>query len=275
MKRKLLLAGNNTTIINDFFYVMDDEFECITTSNRSGDIFNHINYFQPELFVYCFSTETKEDILKLSVALDKVGSRQPKMIIIGSPEACDEFLRLNSGTVKLVIHRPVTANAIKEKLLKYFRVIDEHEKERQKEQTSSEKVTKPTPAPVPEAPTEATQKHVLIIDDDPIMLSLIKAELREHYNVATAISGKIALKFLERKHTDMILLDYEMPEEDGAEVFAKILANPATKDIPVVFLTGINDREKIQKVLAMKPQGYLLKPIECEQLVKTIRQVIG
>lgn len=275
MKRKLLLAGNNTTIINDFFYVMDDEFECITTSNRSGDIFNHINYFQPELFVYCFSTETKEDILKLSVALDKVGSRQPKMIIIGSPETCDEFLRLNSGTVKLVIHRPVTANAIKEKLLKYFRVIDEHEKERQKEQTSSEKVTKPTPASVPEAPTEATQKHVLIIDDDPIMLSLIKAELREHYNVATAISGKIALKFLERKHTDMILLDYEMPEEDGAEVFAKILANPATKDIPVVFLTGINDREKIQKVLAMKPQGYLLKPIECEQLVKTIRQVIG
>lgn len=43
----------------------------------------------------------------------------------------------------------------------------------------------------------------------------------------------------------------------------------------MVFLTGINDREKIQKVLAMKPQGYLLKPIEYDKLIQTIHNVIG
>ena len=88
-------------------------------------------------------------------------------------------------------------------------------------------------------------------------------------------SGKIALNFLERKKTDLILLDYEMPEENGVEVLRKLRANEQTKDIPVVFLTGMNDREMIQKILAMKPQGYLLKPIEISKLFQTIRQIIG
>ena len=115
----------------------------------------------------------------------------------------------------------------------------------------------------------------MIIDDDPRMLRLIKEQLREKYNVATAVSGKIALNFLERKKTDLILLDYEMPEENGVEVLRKLRANEQTKDIPVVFLTGMNDREMIQKILAMKPQGYLLKPIEISKLFQTIRQIIG
>ena len=58
-------------------------------------------------------------------------------------------------------------------------------------------------------------------------------------------------------------------------VLEKIRANPQIADIPVVFLTGINDKEKIQKVLALKPNGYLLKPIEHEKLMTTIKKIIG
>ena len=83
------------------------------------------------------------------------------------------------------------------------------------------------------------------------------------------------MKFLERRTTDLILLDYEMPEENGAEVLKKLRANPMTRNIPVVFLTGMNNREIIKQLVAMKPQGYLLKPIKCEQLVQTIQSVIG
>lgn len=255
MKHKLLLAGHNTTIIDDFFYALDDEFECMTTSNRNGDIVNHINYFQPEAFVYCFASETKDEMLKLSIELNKATSKQQNMILIGYPEACDEFLRLNEENVKLVIHRPVSATTIKTRLHKYFNQI-------------AEEVATAQPA-------EPEEKRVLVIDDDTLMLSLIKSELKDHYNVATAISGKIGMKFLERKSADLILLDYEMPEEDGAQVLAKLRDNPKTANIPVIFLTGINEREKIKKVLAMKPQGYLLKPIECEQLVKSIQEIIG
>lgn len=121
---------------------------------------------------------------------------------------------------------------------------------------------------------ENSLKHILVIDDDPLMLRVIKEELKADYNVATAISGKIGLQFLQRKKTDLVLLDYEMPEENGAEVLEKIRANESTKNLPVVFLTGIKDKEKIKKVLSLKPQGYLLKPINHDMLVQTINQVL-
>lgn len=113
------------------------------------------------------------------------------------------------------------------------------------------------------------------MDDDSSVLKLLRGYLAERYDVATAISGRIALKFLETKKTDMVLLDYEMPVEDGASVLAKIRDNASTKNLPVVFLTGVTDRKKIMDVLAMKPQGYLTKPIDMEKLSSTIKGVLG
>ena len=107
------------------------------------------------------------------------------------------------------------------------------------------------------------------------MLKIIKLHLHEKYDVATAISGKVAFKFLENKTTNLILLDFEMPDENGIAVLEKLRANPATKDIPVIFLTGITDRKKIQEALVMKPQGYLLKPIDRKRLLATIESNIG
>lgn len=279
MKHKILLAGKNGTIVDDFFYALNDEFECMTTSNRSGDIANHIHYFQPEVFVYCFASETKEDIIKLITALEEVGRRSLQMILIGDSKSCNEFLHLKPELVKLVLHRPITATTIREKLEKYFERQSGMEAEEPDELRDLYNYVKNMQMDVEAMPTisfeEEEQKQILVIDDDPMMLRLIKAELKDRYNVATAVNGKVGIKFLERKSADLILLDYEMPEEDGPAVLRKLRENENTKNIPVVFLTGINEKEKIQKVLAMKPQGYLLKPIECEQLVSVINQVLG
>ena len=111
---------------------------------------------------------------------------------------------------------------------------------------------------------------MLVIDDDPMMLKIVKDHLHEHFDVATAISGKIAYKFLEKKKTDIILLDYEMPEENGPAVFFKLRQNPALSRVPIIFLTGVADRAKIREVLSLKPQGYLLKPIDKEKLLGTL-----
>lgn len=119
------------------------------------------------------------------------------------------------------------------------------------------------------------RKHVLIVDDDAMMLKLMKEYLHDKYDVATALNGKIALKFLERKKTDLILLDYEMPGENGPVVLEQLRASADTRDIPVIFLTGVTEGKKIQEALAMKPQSYLLKPIQREKLVKEIEKVIG
>lgn len=93
--------------------------------------------------------------------------------------------------------------------------------------------------------------------------------------MATAINGKVAIKFLESKKTDLVLLDYEMPEENGAAVLGRIRENDRTKHLPVVFLTGLTERGKIQELLALKIQGYLIKPIDMEKLSSTIKGVLG
>lgn len=119
------------------------------------------------------------------------------------------------------------------------------------------------------------RKHVLVVDDDSMMLKLMKEYLHEKYDVATALNGKIALKFLERKQTDLILLDYEMPGENGPAVLEQLRASVDTRDIPVIFLTGVTEGKKIQEALALKPQSYLLKPIQRGKLMEAIGKVIG
>lgn len=271
MKKKLLLSGRNQAIIDDFFYVLYEDFECLTTSIRSMDIVKHIEYFQPDAFVYCFASEQKDEISKLITALESIGRRNLKMIIIGDPEVCNEFIRLKEDQVALALLKPITASTAKSRIYKYF----DEEVQKSVEEMQRIQAEKAKLAEEAQESAEDDRKRILVIDDDPIMLRLIKQELKDEYTIATAVSGKIGLKFLERKPTDLILLDYEMPEESGAEVLEKLRSDEKTKDIPVVFLTGINDREKIQKVLSMKPQGYLLKPIEHDKLVQTINQILG
>ncbi|MBD5521996.1 MAG: response regulator [Lachnospiraceae bacterium] len=124
-----------------------------------------------------------------------------------------------------------------------------------------------------EAESDA-RKHILVVDDDPIMLKTVKEQLHDDYDVGMAINGKIAMKFLERKRTDLILLDYEMPGENGPAVLAKIRENDELKDIPVVFLTGVSDRDKIKEAIVLRPQGYLLKPIDHNKLMETINNFV-
>lgn len=266
MKYKILLAGKNQSTIDDFFYIMSDCFECLTTSIRNSDISAHLKYFQPDAFVYCMSVESKESIMILTKALEDVGRKKQKVILIGENEDCNEFMRWRPDMVKLILEKPISANTISERIVN---LLNEEaktrvENENLKKQEASIKEKNPS-----------SDKQILVIDDDPIMLKLIKEKLRDKYSVATAVSGKIGLAFLERKQTDLIFLDYEMPGESGVQVLEKLRANDETKDIPVVFLTGINDKEKIRKVLTMKPQGYLLKPIEHDKLMETIKKVIG
>lgn len=118
------------------------------------------------------------------------------------------------------------------------------------------------------------KKHILVVDDDVRVLKLLKVHL-EDYKVAVAVNGRVALKFLENNTTDLILLDYEMPIENGEEIFKKLRSNEKTKNVPVIFLTGMAEREKIQEILMLKPQGYLLKPINKVKLLETIKQYIG
>ncbi|MCM1427306.1 MAG: response regulator [Eubacterium sp.] len=119
------------------------------------------------------------------------------------------------------------------------------------------------------------KKKIMVIDDSPLMLRTISGMLNAHYKVATAISGKVAWRYLADNTADLIILDYEMPDENGPAVFKKLKENPLTADIPVIFLTSVNDVDKVCGVLSLQPEGYLLKPVDMADLMGKIEEALS
>lgn len=101
---------------------------------------------------------------------------------------------------------------------------------------------------------------ILVVDDSPIILKTINNLLKEDHLVHLAPSGKIALKFLENHSPDLILLDVLMPELDGYEVLDIIMQREEWKEIPVIFLTGLDKPDNEQMALDKGAVDYLLKP---------------
>ncbi|MBD5115694.1 MAG: response regulator [Ruminococcaceae bacterium] len=140
--------------------------------------------------------------------------------------------------------------------------------------TDSEKIAaeaaKPDETKAQPADSGSGKKHILIVDDDRTVLKMLKSALEEEYDVTTMVNGLMVEKFLMAKKVDVVILDYEMPGQTGADIFRKLKANEKTEKIPVCFLTGISDREKILEVMSLKPHSYLLKPIDMDMLKAAI-----
>ena len=122
---------------------------------------------------------------------------------------------------------------------------------------------------------ENRRKKIMLVDDSGIYLRMMKGLLDEEYDVIMATSGLKAISMVHEKHPDLILLDYEMPLFDGRETMVKIRQAEDIKDIPIVFVTAVNEKEHIKAVLSLKPAGYLLKPIDKNRLFKTIKEILG
>ena len=103
------------------------------------------------------------------------------------------------------------------------------------------------------------RRSILLVDDDDDFLALTNRWLRKDYAVTAVNSGKKALAALEKELPDLLLLDYEMPEMNGAEVLRQIRSNPKWKDLAVVFLTGTEDKENVRKAESLHPEGFLVK----------------
>lgn len=122
---------------------------------------------------------------------------------------------------------------------------------------------------------EQIKRQILIVDDSPLALRSIKAMLDKTYDVIVAKSGERALQMAKEALPDLVLLNYEMPGWDGRKTLEVLRNDAEIGDIPVVFLTGVADKEHIAAVLSMKPQGYLLKPVDRKKLLDTIKEVFG
>ena len=273
-KYKILLTGKGRSIIDDFFNQMEECFYAVTTSTRYDDIVRHLDFYKPDVFVCCLNGETRDDISKIMEHKRKITREGISTIVIGSQEDCDNFQKIAIYMADLILYKPISANTIQEKIIQFMENLEKEHEEQKRVQEEQKRIQEEQEREQEVRKEQNERKRVLVIDDDPMMLKLIKEHLHDTYDVATAISGKIAHKFLESKKVNLILLDYEMPVENGPEVLMKIREKEELANIPVVFLTGITEREKISKALQLKPQGYLLKPIDREKLLGTIERFI-
>ena len=113
-------------------------------------------------------------------------------------------------------------------------------------------------------------KHILLIDDDLMYLKTVQSWLSPKYQITIARSGMQAITYIATHTPDLILLDYEMPITNGPQVMEMIRSEPNSSGIPIIFLTGKSDKESVMSVMALKPQGYMLKSMPKEKILETI-----
>lgn len=112
---------------------------------------------------------------------------------------------------------------------------------------------------------------VLAVDDTPTNIEVVKGVLADTYLVQAALNGEVALKIIQKRKPDIILLDVMMPDMDGYQVCRLLKENPETRDIPVIFLTAKIQEEDEAQGLALGAVDYITKPISPAILKERIK----
>lgn len=118
---------------------------------------------------------------------------------------------------------------------------------------------------------EVPKKKILVVDDSITMRQMMRRLLGEDYEVSVVKSGLSAIRAITLDRPDLVLLDYEMPVCDGRHVLEMLRSEEKFADVPVIFLTSLDDPESVKKVLALRPEGYLLKFLKPAEIKQRIR----
>ncbi len=176
---------------------------------------------------------------------DLMEEKNIQMILIGEQADIDVVKkRIPADLLYREFPRPVDNSLYASTVVEYFRKVEEGE----------------------------FKKSILVVDDDPQFLALVREWLKGTYKVAMANSGMQAIKWLGKNKVDLILLDHEMPVTSGPQVLEMLRSEEETKNIPVMFLTGKSDKESVMAVVALRPEGYFLKNITKDELLEKLQE---
>ena len=120
-------------------------------------------------------------------------------------------------------------------------------------------------------------KKILVVDDDEELLSFLANILRRaNYETISTTKGKEAVELAKGRLPDLIILDIKMPDMRGSEVAVLLSENPSTVNIPIIFLTGILDKQKepLDKI-PNKSHYVMIKPATAEELLEAINKVLS
>lgn len=254
--KKILLIGKLNNVVNETNRFLSQYFHVQICSENVGVLEGMLKIVNPDLVLISLIGAYDIDTSIFFLLSDQYA--QTPVLTIGTKEECRNFTKYYEAGQFENLARPVENSVIMEAVCRRLGV----------EETSVEK-----DAEEKKKETEG-KKSVLVVDDNGTTLRTMKAMLEGHYEISLAVSGAQAMTSIGKKRPDLILLDYEMPICDGRMTLEMIRADEDMKDIPVVFLTSVNDRTNIEAVLKLKPAGYFLKPPVKEQLIAEIDKIL-
>lgn len=211
-----------------------------------GTNINDINAIKEDITAVLMYTD--EDMIKKQQALvflrDKIVEEDIPVFAVGDVnELADIRTLVPKQLLKKEFQRPIDVKEVVSELDEYVKFHGNH-----------------------------TKKKILVVDDSGAMLRNVKGWLEDYYQVILANSGTMAIKYLSTNRPDLVLLDYEMPVVNGRQVLQMIRSDSEFTNIPVMFLTSKNDKETINQVIGLKPEGYILKTTKPEQIVQMINE---
>lgn len=119
------------------------------------------------------------------------------------------------------------------------------------------------------------KKKILVVDDEMESLFIIKSYLKDDYHVVALNSSKVAIDYLHKFVPDLIILDYNMPLFNGKVAFQIIRQIDKMKDVPIMFLTGEQEKEILVECAALLPAGVLLKSVGKDVIMQKIKEILG
>ncbi len=255
--KKILLIGKLNNVVKETNAFLAQFFHVQLCSENAGVLEGMMKIVNPDLVLISLIGAYDIDTSMFFMLSDQY--EEIPVLTIGTQEESAKFFKYYEGAQFENLIRPVEHTVIMDAVCRRLG-LDKAEVEREaKEQRKG----------------NSGKKRVLVVDDNGTTLRTMKAMLENNYEVALAISGAQAMTSIGKSRPDLILLDYEMPVCDGRMTLEMIRADEEMKDIPVVFLTAINDRANIEAVLKLKPAGDFLKPAVKERLIAEIEKILN
>lgn len=252
--KKILLIGELNQVVNSVNRYLATSFQTQLCTDMPEMVTGMVKVFEPDMAVICLVGIGELD----TKILDYFNEQKANIpvLLIGTVEECNYYQKYYESEQFGFVIRPTTLSTLLQKCREMMKLTDVVEEE------------------IKPVENDNRKKRIMVVDDSGILLRSVKAILEREYEVAVATSGQMALQRAKKKKPDLILLDYDMPEMDGRETLERLRADEELQKIPVVFLTGVADKEHIAAVLDLKPEGYLLKPIEQQRLLNAIENVL-
>lgn len=248
--KKILLVGKLNEIVRSLYQCLTNDFQVQLCPEEPDDIKNMYQIVKPDMMIVSQIGVDEVDTTMCEWIRDN--TLDTPVLIITISEKWNEYEPYFDEDKFDKLFRPVGKRELLEKC--HFMLKDDGKN------VDNDKIR--------------VRRKIMIVDDSAMLLRSVKASLDKEYTVYVATSGEQALTMVSKRQPDLILLDYEMPGMDGKMTYEILKSQDETKDIPVVFLTSMSDKEHIYSILETRPAGYILKPPDRDRLFQTIEDVL-